>query len=206
MSTPPTVQVLGLIPAAGRSRRMGAAKQLLPWGDATILSAVAGAVADGGVDGLVIVTNPTVSASLDGEFRAQHDLVLLDDPQAEMIDSIIAGVLALRTLYHPVDRDAFLVCPADLPRMNAALVRRGTALYRENPNRVVAPAADGRPRHPLIVPFAMADELNALHGVGLQGLFARLPQPVLTYAADDPAALTDVDTPADYNTGRPPNP
>jgi len=193
-----TPKVYGVVPAAGASRRMGTAKQLLPWGDSNIVRTVVDAIAAGGVDGLVLVTNPTVAEALSAEFSATHNVVVLDDPKAEMIDSIIAGVLALRTVYSPNDDDAFLVCPGDLPRMSAGLVQRCVAAYRACPRQPVAPVTGERPRHPLIVPFALADDLEGLHGVGLQGLFTRNGVHLHTITADDPALVEDVDTLEEY--------
>jgi molybdenum cofactor cytidylyltransferase len=45
--------------AAGRSRRMGAPKMLLPWGDAAIIERVVGVLAEAGVGEIVVVTGGT---------------------------------------------------------------------------------------------------------------------------------------------------
>jgi molybdenum cofactor cytidylyltransferase len=193
-----SARVFGIIPAAGASQRMGRPKQLLPWDDSTILESTITHVLDGGVGGLVVVTNSTVSAALKLADTDRHHTVVLDDPDAEMLDSIIAGVVTLRTVYQPADDDAFLVCPGDLPRMTADIVHACVIGYRAHSGQIVAAAAGNRPRHPLVVPFALAEALPQLHGIGLRGLLDRHGNILHTINIADSPAVQDVDTPDDY--------
>ena len=48
-------QSFGIIPAAGRSRRMGLPKLTMPWGSTTVIEQVLGAWQRSGVDHLVAV-------------------------------------------------------------------------------------------------------------------------------------------------------
>lgn len=202
-AAPPPARVFGLIPAAGISRRMGQPKQLLPWKNSTMLETTAAAVMAGGVDSLVIVTNPTVAQALGLADEHRFHTVILDDPDAEMIDSIIAGVAALRTLHAAGDDDAFLVCPGDLPRMTPDIVRACAAAYRHHPGRITAAATGKRLRHPIVVPFAFTRQLTELRGVGLHGLLDAQRDRLRRVALEDCSAVEDIDTPTDYLAIRP---
>jgi molybdenum cofactor cytidylyltransferase len=193
------VRVFGLIPAAGWSRRMGKPKQLLPWGRATILETVMDTVGAGGVDGLVVVTHSRIMAALELTSTRQHAIVVLDDPNAEMLASIIAGARRLQARYDAAPHDAFLVCPGDLPRMTASIVQACVSAARRQPGRVVAAHCAGRARHPIVVPFDRLDRLDGLRGQGLRGLLTEAGEPLERVAISDETPFGDIDTPADYD-------
>jgi len=197
---PAAPRVYGLIPAAGGSQRMGQPKQLLAWKGSTLLETVVATVLAGKVDGLVVVTTPPVAVALNLARSDRHFTVILDHPGGEMIDSIIAGVETLRRAYAPGDSDAFLVCPGDLPRMTAGLVRTCVAAYRAAPGRILVATTPQRRGHPIVVPFALAGDLAGLRGAGLKGLLDRHPDHADRVCVSDDAAMTDVDTPADYDS------
>jgi CTP:molybdopterin cytidylyltransferase MocA len=49
---------LAVVPAAGRSRRMGRPKLLLPWGETTVIGATVAALHGGGIAEVVLVAPP----------------------------------------------------------------------------------------------------------------------------------------------------
>lgn len=193
-------RIYGLIPAAGGSQRMGQPKQLLAWKGSTLLETVITTVLAGEVNGLVVVTTPSVAVALNLDRSDRHLTVILDDSGGEMVDSIIAGVETLRRVYAPGDSDAFLVCPGDLPRMTADIVRACVTAYRAAPGRILFAATPRRSGHPIVVPFALAGNLAGLRGAGLKGLLDRHRDRADRVCVSDDAAMTDVDTPADYDS------
>ncbi|MCB9849589.1 MAG: nucleotidyltransferase family protein [Phycisphaerales bacterium] len=195
-------RVFGLIPAAGASRRMGTPKQLLAWGNSTILETVIDTILAGGVDGLAVVTNPHVADALKLHEASRHLTVILDDPDAEMLESILAGAETLRAMCAATSRDAFLVCPGDLPRMSSDIVHQCVDAYAHNPGRIVAAYASERYRHPLLIPFSLLSVLNDLRGIGLVGVLKRHDDQIVRVAIADETCLRDVDTPDDYDAMR----
>lgn len=70
-----TPRVFAIIPAAGRSRRMGAAKQLLAVGGRPMLRAVIESLAASTTDGIVVVTHSAIAANLASASSEPHDTV-----------------------------------------------------------------------------------------------------------------------------------
>lgn len=203
------IRVFGIIPAAGQSRRMGAAKQLLPCGDTTLLGTVIKHMLGSGLDGLCVVTRPEVAAALSASGSSSGDqrrflTAINNDPDAEMIDSIILGARTLANAHQPHDDDGFMVCPGDMPRIGSALVSRCADAYRAAPGRIAAAVTDppsdnsSRPGHPVIVPFSMSDQLESLRGRGLRHLIEVHRVSLTAIRCEDVATQLDIDTPGDY--------
>lgn len=200
------IRVVGVIPAAGVSRRMGSVKQTLRLGDSTILQTVIDNLTAAGLDRVIVVTRSTVAAALQPASDDHVATVINDDPSTEMIDSIRLGVEVAGRDSVLRRTDGFLVCPGDMPRISADLVRRCAATYRAHPGQCVAVVLGGRYGHPVVVPFALADRLGALRGVGLRGLLDDAGDGIVPVPIRDNATQGDVDTPDDYEqlTNRPP--
>jgi len=197
------IRVFGIIPAAGQSRRMGAAKQLLPCGDTTLLGTTIRHLLGGGLDGLCVVTRSDVICALalgESETGAEGRFItaINDDPDAEMIDSIILGVRALKDA-HPTRRDdGFLVCPGDMPRIGSELIARSADAYRAAPGRIAAVVTGGCPGHPVIVPDSLSSQLESLRGRGLKHLVDQHRTSLTAIHCEDADTQFDVDTPGDY--------
>ena len=191
-------KVYGIIPAAGRSARMGRPKQLLPFRGSTVLGTVIESVLAGRLDGLVVVTNPKVNEILKLTDSDRHLTAILDDADAEMIESVTLGADTLIRHYHPTETDAFVVCPGDIAAVTDELVAGCTAEYRAYPQRIVVAALGARIGHPIVVPFSMRGELDQLRGVGLKQILVTHADRVRKVQSPSDESMTDLDTPEDY--------
>ncbi|MGF7150965.1 molybdenum cofactor cytidylyltransferase [Sphingomonas zeicaulis] len=114
-------------------------------------------------------------------------LVENDAPEEGMAGSIRRGVAAATAL----DIDALLICLADMPRIDAALLARMCADYDPAIGLLVC-AADGRRMPPALIGRAHFGVLAQLTGdVGARDLLAGAP-----LFAIDAAMAVDVDRPA----------
>ena len=177
---------------------MGATKQLLPCGDTTLLETVIGHLLGAGLDGMCVVTRSEVirEAGLDGDRR--FITAINDDPGAEMIDSIILGARAIIDAHQPRPDDGFMVCPGDMPRIGTELIARCADAYRSAPGRIAAVVTGEHIGHPVIVPFAIADQLESLRGVGLKHLIDQHRDSLTAIPCRDVDTQLDIDTPDDY--------
>ncbi len=198
MTGPNAPRVFGVIPAAGHSARLGRPKQLLPLGGKTLLQVVVDKVLAGSVDGLVVVVSPAVDAALHLAVDVRHLTAIQRDANAEMLDSIKLGIDRLSVRHLTTPRDAFLVCPGDLPALSSELVAECAADYRAHPGTIVIGACGARLGHPLVAPFGLRGELDKLAGVGLRGLLHTFASQVRRVEATSGAQFDDIDTPADY--------
>ena len=190
--TDPVVpHVTGLVLGAGGSSRLGAPKQLLPYGGGTLLGHVVGVARECRLDQLVVA----IGGSAD-EVRASVDLtgaeVVVNDSYGAGCSSSIAAALGI------LDPrcDVIVLMLGDQPGVTAATV---AALLR---GRRGAPLAicrydDGR-GHPIAFARNTFGELAALHGdKGVWRLLDERASEVEEVAVAGPVPL-DVDTPEDY--------
>jgi molybdenum cofactor cytidylyltransferase len=191
MPSPTDPFVTGLVLGAGGSKRLGAPKQLLPYGDGTLLGHVVGVARECPFDQLVVAIGGSAR-----EVRASVDLagaeVVVNDAYGAGCSSSIATALAV------VDPrcDVLVLMLGDQPGVTRATVgallegRRGAPL-------AICRYEDGR-GHPIAFARNTFADLADLHGD--KGVWRLLDQRA-GEVAEVPVAGTiplDVDTPDDY--------
>lgn len=192
---------IAIVPAAGISARMGRPKLLLPWGSSTVIETVISAWRAGGIERVIVVVRAD-DEPLAARCRAAGARVvqpIVDPP--DMKTSVRHALHAARAAYAPTDDEAWLLAPADMPRLSAPLIARLLAEHDPARPQVLIPVVDGRRGHPILVPWCWAtavDELTEHEGVNT--LVARLP--VREILSDDPGIRVDLDTPDDYRRAR----
>lgn len=189
--------VIAIIPAAGRSGRMGTPKQLLPVGGRTMLETVLQAVIAGGVARAVVVTNESLRQMF-ATLPPSVTLAINDDPRTNMIDSIRIG------LSMEPRADGYLICPADAAGVAAADVCRCLTAFAETPDRIVIASHAGNRGHPMIFPASLAQVVRSAEcDQGLNRLARNRAHLVREVACDSPGTLANINTPEDYeNLGR----
>lgn len=166
----PLPRVFGIVPAAGFSRRMGRPKQLIPIDGRTMLERTLAPLIASRLAGVALVTRPGVVESLP-PLDAKVAVVVRDDPEGEMIDSIRAGLAELAERRLPAPRDGVLVCPGDQPGISPADIDRCIAAFAAEPQAIVVARHRGRPGHPIIFPLALAPIVrSAVCDEGLRAL------------------------------------
>jgi molybdenum cofactor cytidylyltransferase len=184
-------RVCGLVLGAGGSRRLGRPKQLLPFGDGTLLGHVVGVARACDFDQLVVA----IGGASD-EVRARVDLsgadVVVNDAFGKGCSSSIAA--ALRVLDERCD--VLVLMLGDQPgvtaeTVGALLVGRGGAPL------AVCRYDDGR-GHPIAFSRSVFGSLATLHGdKGVWRLLDRAGDAVAEVPVAGPVPL-DVDTAEDY--------
>ena len=188
--------IWAVVLAAGESKRMGRPKQILPYGDSTILGTVLELVLASPVEGALVVLGAAADriAPLVGRFPVET--VLNPDFREGMLSSVRCGLRAL-----PASARAALVFLGDQPRIAPATAARVVAAYRDSGRGLVLPTYGGRGGHPLLIDLKYRAEIDGLEaGVGLRGILDRHPDDVARIAVDDPGVRIDIDTPDDYDS------
>lgn len=189
---PAASTITAIIPAAGRSGRMGRPKQLLDVDGKPMLLGIVDALLGGGATRITVITSSALREKLP-PLPPLVGVAVNDDPRTEMIDSIRIGL----TSSGP--SDGFLICPSDAAGITAGDVQRCIAAFAETPDRIVIATHAGRRGHPTIVPAALAVVVQSAEcDTGLHHLARNRPQLVREVACDSPGTVTNVNTPADY--------
>jgi molybdopterin converting factor subunit 1 len=192
--------IAAIVPAAGRSERMGRPKLILPVGGMSVIARVTTALRQGGADPVIVIVPPAWvpgAAVLAAEAeRAGGSVLVAPQPPLHMRTSVELGLDRLAQMPPPA---TFLLAPGDSPGIDAHLVARVIARARAAPLAIVIPQARGRRGHPIALPWSLADEIRSLpDDVGINYLVARHADRVVSLEIDDPRALDDLDTPEDY--------
>jgi molybdenum cofactor cytidylyltransferase len=194
------MRVVGVIPAAGLSKRMGRPKLALPLGGSTVLERVIAAVRDGGVEHVLVVLGPTSSRLRDSAERAGASALALDRETPDMRTTVLAGLdHVARTT--PLDADdAWLLLPADHPTLDPAVVR--TLIQTADQDRVhsiFVPTYAGQRGHPTLLRWSHAAALHELpEGQGLNAYIRGHAAQTREIAWSSAEVLRDLDTPDDY--------
>ena len=183
--------VTGLVLAAGGSSRLGQPKQLLPYGDATLLDHVLGTARACVFDQLVCVIGGAA-----GEIQSTvgfHGIDVVENPEfGEGCSSSIAAALGA------VDEraEALVLLLGDQPGVTAETVAALLAGRGDAPIAVCV-YADGR-GHPLAFSRRLFPELSSLHGdKAVWKLLDRHADEAAEVAVDGPIPR-DIDTWDDY--------
>jgi molybdenum cofactor cytidylyltransferase len=183
--------ITGLVLAAGGSSRLGRPKQLLPYGDATLLDHVLTTARECRFDQLLCVVGGSAEAVRGGVDLGGVTVVENPSFGAGCSSSIAAALTAVA----PASQ-ALVLMLGDQPGVTAAAVR--TLIARRGDAPLAACGyADGR-GHPLLFARAMFGELAQLHGdKGVWKLLDRHAADVVDVPVSGPIP-SDVDTWQDY--------
>ncbi len=190
---------IGVLLAAGRSRRMGRTKQLLPWptpsGAKPLVAAAFDAIAPACQTMIVVLGHEAeaVAAAL----APRRFEAVPADADAPMYESIRAGLGAARRLDA---RASALLHPADHPQVDPATLRTVIDTAARNPGRAIMPVYGGAGGHPVLIPADLIDHLLAFAGEGgLRRYWQDHPDDCIRLAVDDPFVVRDLDTPDDWD-------
>jgi molybdenum cofactor cytidylyltransferase len=186
-------RIAGIVLAAGRSTRMGGPNKLLAQirGKPLVRIAVEQALASRAKPVIVVTGHERekVEAALAGlPVRFVHN----PDFATGLGSSLKAGVSAV-----PEDADGVVVCLADMPQVDAALIDRLIAAFDPEKGALAAiPTFDGKRGNPVLWSRRFFPELMAIEGdVGARHLIGRYPEAVVEVPVTSKAAMLDVDTP-----------
>jgi molybdenum cofactor cytidylyltransferase len=187
----------GLLLAAGRSRRMGQTKQLLPWpypdGDSTLLATSFDSLAQACRE-MVVVMGHDADLIQEALGTRQYTAVL-SDPDAEMSHSFQRGLNAIRQTNNT---DRILLCPGDHPLITRKVLLSLVEKSSSNPLHVIVPRYQNKGGHPTAIPNSLFQELSEtdLSG-GLNRWFKNHANQITYLDVADPAIIQDIDSPSD---------
>ncbi len=178
--------------AAGESSRFGTAKQLLPFGDTTLLGYVVRNVNRSTLDRVVVVLGR----------EAQEVRSSFVSGPAVVIDNLSYGEGCASSLLAGLDEAGecagIVLILGDQPGVKAAYIDSVVTEWRTTPQWASATQYRENLGHPLVFAQAAFDDLRALHGdKAVWKLIEGYPDRVLRVEIDVELP-PDIDTPAEY--------
>ena len=182
-----------LIPAAGRSSRMGSWKLMLPFAGKTVIETVVANALD--VCPRVILVTGYRSDELTRMFAGNDRVCCIENTKwpEGMFSSIRCGVSA-------ITGRRFFIALADMP----AVSRRAFTVLMDArgdlDNRVVVPVRNSRRGHPVLLPSSIIPKViqGGPEIVSMKDIIRTMP--VLEISWDDDTIFRDIDTPDEYQS------
>jgi CTP:molybdopterin cytidylyltransferase MocA len=185
--------VAAILLAAGRSRRMGAFKPLLPFGPQAVIESSVANLRAGGVTDIIVVIGHRGDEIREKLQTAGVTFVVNPDPDTSMATSIALGVGQVGEQI-----GAVLIAPADHPAIPGETIKLIVNEW-EHGAALVQPEYEGRGGHPVLVDRQYFDELLHLDPErGLRGFFERHRSEAHRLPVNSPFIARDMDTWEDY--------
>jgi molybdenum cofactor cytidylyltransferase len=188
-----------VILAAGRSRRMGQPKLLLPWGHTSVLGHLIEQWQAFGARQIAVVSAP-------GDLAIQTEMDRLGFP----VENRIHNPAPERGMFSSVQCAAqwpgwqatlthWAIVLGDQPHLRPETLGRLLDFSVAQPAKVCQPARGGHGRHPALLPKTLFRQLAASTATTLKEFLAARPRQVALCEVDDPGLEVDIDRPEDYD-------
>jgi molybdenum cofactor cytidylyltransferase len=191
-------RVSAVVLAAGKSTRMGRAKQLLPLGGTTVLARTIDSVRSAGLDQIVLVLGAEAEAirrQLPQSLLEGLKVVVNQAYEQGMASSLREGLSAL----HP-QTGAALIILGDQPFIRPETLHEIMAGYHRSDAQIVIPLHQGERGNPVLLSRSVFSEVMALDGdTGCRAIFANHLDAILKVEVEDPGILLDIDNQDDYD-------
>jgi molybdenum cofactor cytidylyltransferase len=185
-----------VILAAGRSRRMGRPKMLLPWGETSVLGHLLGQWR------AQVSTQITVVCAADDQ-DVRTELNRLGFPAANRIENPVPE----RGMFSSIQCAAqwagwssilthCAIVLGDQPHLRAETLRAVCQLSAAQPDKVCQPARNGRGRHPVLLPKSAFLDLAKSTVPDLKAFLSSFQ--IAVCDLEDPGLDLDIDRPEDY--------
>lgn len=190
-------QVSAVVLAAGRSARMGEAKQLLHVGDGTVLERTLGNVREARIDEIVLVLGfsaEKIREELSATLLNGVKVVVNQHHEEGMASSLREGLTAVHSRM-----DAALIALADQPFVRPATIARIIERYRCSDAKIMIPFHNGKRGNPVLLDRSVFPDAMALQGdTGCRAIFGNHADGIEEVEVDDEGILLDIDNREDY--------
>ncbi|MFC2028943.1 NTP transferase domain-containing protein [Chloroflexota bacterium] len=188
-----------MIPAAGKSSRMGKAKLLLPWGSTTVIGHIIKVFSSTRINEIYVVIDSN-HIELNNQLEIlseEYPIKIISGPglhEKDMRYSIQIGLETTKNF-----SDAILISLGDQPQIQPETVKKILSVYREKEPGIIVPSFNMRRGHPWLLNNQLFDEFLMLEPPSSPREFLKTNQEIIHYVeVDNDSILQDIDTPLDY--------
>jgi len=186
--------ICAIVLAAGRSRRMGVQKLLLPFGSKTVITYIVDQLTASFVDEVHVVVGcqgKRVSRELSGR---PVSIVNNSNYKSGMLFSVRCGLNAMAQQCRVV-----LVVLGDQPSVTTKLIDQMLQAFAFTEKQILIPLYKGKRGHPIMFSAAYREEiLTQYDNVGLRGLLHAHEEDIFELPVTASGVLSDMDYPQDY--------
>lgn len=173
---------------------MGEPKQLLPFGESTIVETVVDSMLGAKFDEVIVVVGHCASEIQEQLGTRPIRTVFNADYREGMLTSAQAGVRSLKT------SDAFALMLVDQPFITSALIDQVVDAYTQTENGIALPSYHYKRGHPVIFDRKYASDILYLtsESDGVRTLFKKYGNDIHYVPVDTDRVLRDIDYREDY--------
>lgn len=192
--------IFAVIPAAGKSARMGRPKLLLPLHGRPVLEHTVAAFHEAGVPEVLVVMAPGHPALARVAEKTGAYVLILATETADMRTTVERGLDWFEQQCHPDPGDNWFLAPADHPAVEPMVIRCIMDEKARNPQRSIAvPTFQGKRGHPVLLAWKHVEGIREWPaGLGLNSYLRARPDDTVECPVASSAILLDMDTPDDY--------
>ena len=190
-----TSKISGILLAAGLSTRMGEPKQLLPFGNSTLIETVVDNLLGSKLSEVIVVIGHEAEKVHARIGHKPVQTVFNPDYREGMLTSAQCGVRAISE-----SALAFALMLVDQPFITPDLINRVIDAYAQTDKGIVLPSYNYRRGHPVIFSRHYANEILSLtsESGGVKSLFGKYADDIHYVIVETDRVLRDIDDPADY--------
>lgn len=194
MTQPSSPFISGILLAAGLSSRMGEPKQLLHFGESTIVETVVDNMLGAKFDEVIVVVGHRASDIRDQLGERPVSTVFNPNYREGMLTSAQTGIRGLQ------ESDAFALMLVDQPFITSALIDRVVDAYVQTDKGIALPSYNYKRGHPVVFHQRYAREILALgtESDGVRTLFKKYSDDIHYVTVDTDWVLRDIDYREDY--------
>jgi len=186
--------VSAILLAAGQSKRMGELKQLMPFGQSTIVEQAVDNLTGSAVDEVIVVVGYKAKDVIKAIAARPIKLVINPDYEQGMSTSVIAGLNLVQSKVQGV-----MLALGDQPLVDSQTINILIEEFYNHDKGIAVPIYRGRRGHPIIFAIKYKEQLLKLRGdVGGRQIIEDHPDDVLEVAVDSESVVADFDTTDDY--------
>ena len=200
--------ISGILLAAGLSTRMGQAKQLLPFGENTIVETVVNNMLNSKFSKVVVVLGHYADQVQDILNNYPVTMVVNPDYREGMLTSAQVGIKSLNFTNdanliegsEQSDHFAFSIMLVDQPFITSNLIDNVISAYTHSEKGIALPSYQYKRGHPVIFHRKYAAEILALDADsdGIRSLYKTHSKDIHYVNVDTDAVLRDIDYKVDY--------
>ena len=194
MTQPSSPFISGILLAAGLSSRMGEPKQLLPFGESTIVETVVDSMLGAKFDEVIVVVGHRASEIREQLGTRPVSTVFNPNYREGMLTSAQTGIRGLQ------ESDAFALMLVDQPFITSALIDRVVDAYVQTDKGIALPSYNYKRGHPVVFHQRYAGEILTLgtDSGGVRTLFKKYSDDIHYVTVDTDRVLRDIDYREDY--------
>jgi molybdenum cofactor cytidylyltransferase len=186
--------ISAILLAAGQSKRMGELKQLMPFGQSTIVEQAVNNLLGSAVDEVIVVVGYKAEDVTKALAAKPVKVVINPDYEQGMSTSIIAGLKSVH-----IRTQGIMLALGDQPLVDSQIINLLIEELYNHDKGIAVPTYQGRRGHPIIFAIKYKEQLLELSGdMGGRQIIENHPDDVLEVAVDSEGIVADFDTTDDY--------